>query len=393
MPRPKKQHLKQRSDGRYCCRYKDQWFMGWTEDEALEAREEYKRQEAARDVIRQNPTINQYAPEWLKREKSHVADQTYREAAILLEKLTDEIGSMYPRDVKPSDIKGVYVRRFSGKSSSYIRAGAQLYRSLFDALMDDGYCKTNPARAKSSKPPSGTTGGHRAITPQERQWIETLCTDHRAHAAIMAMLYAGIRPQECKALNIDRDIDRDAELIYIRESVHLDGYNGYVSNDTLKTEYSSRVIPLFPPLKKALEGRSGMLIQSAAGKQVTVQAWKSVWESYTSSLETAINKCPERWYGKKKEHQGKELPPFIHVTFTPYDLRHSFCTMCRDNRVEINTCIRWMGHKDAKMILRIYDAVSESRSAQEAARLNESLFGRQSGRQTEKSPANPPETT
>lgn len=381
MPRAKKQHLKQRKDGRYACRYKDQWFMGWTEDEAIQKRKEYKRQEAARDVIRQNPTINQYAPEWLIREKSHVADQTYRESAILLEKLTDEIGVMYPRDVKPSDIKAIYVRRFAGKSSSYIRAGAQLYRALFDALQDDGYCKSNPARAKSSKPPAGTTGGHRAITPQERQWIETLCTDHRAHAAVMAMLYAGVRPQECKAMSIDRDIDRDAELITVRESVHMDGYNKYISNETLKTEYSSRMIPLFPPLKKALEGRSGMLIQSASGKAVSVQAWRSAWESYVSCLETAINGCQERWYGLKREHNGKKLPPYVHITFTPYDLRHSFCTMCRDNRVEINTCIRWMGHKDAKMILRIYDEVSETRSAQEAARLNQTVFGRQTGRQ------------
>ena len=37
MPRPKKQHLKQRADGRYACRYRDQWFYGLTEGEALEA--------------------------------------------------------------------------------------------------------------------------------------------------------------------------------------------------------------------------------------------------------------------------------------------------------------------------------------------------------------------
>ena len=39
MPRQKKQHLKRRKDGRFACRYKDQWFYGQTEEEALEARE------------------------------------------------------------------------------------------------------------------------------------------------------------------------------------------------------------------------------------------------------------------------------------------------------------------------------------------------------------------
>ena len=39
MARPKKQHLKPRPDGRYVCRYKDQFFYRATEDEALQARE------------------------------------------------------------------------------------------------------------------------------------------------------------------------------------------------------------------------------------------------------------------------------------------------------------------------------------------------------------------
>ena len=56
------------------------------------------------------------------------------------------------------------------------------------------------------------------------------------------------------------------------------------------------------------------------------------------------------------------------------DLRHSFCCMCRDNGVEMNTCIRWMGHKDAKMILRIYDEASDARSAKEAEKLKKTLF-------------------
>jgi integrase len=117
-----------------------------------------------------------------------------------------------------------------------------------------------------------------------------------------------------------------------------------------------------------------MLIASAAGTPVTVQAWRSAWESYVTEMETAINGCSERWYGEKREHQGKELPPFIRFTVKPYDLRHSFCTWCRDNGVEINTCVHWMGHADAKMILQIYDEFSTERSKSEAEKLKKSLF-------------------
>ena len=40
MPRAKKQHLKQRKDGRYACRYKDQWFYSTDPDDALAIRDQ-----------------------------------------------------------------------------------------------------------------------------------------------------------------------------------------------------------------------------------------------------------------------------------------------------------------------------------------------------------------
>ena len=382
MPRLKKQHLKRRKDGRFACRYKNLWFYGDTEEEALGQREAYKEAEKRGELEKDaGPIIAEYALKWLPRVKVNIAAQTYKESAILLEKLLNHIGNMHFHEVKASDIKDVYSSEFASYSDSYIKSASHLYRALFDAAMGDGYCQTNPARDISAKPHKGTESESRAITAQERQWIETLCTDHRAHAAIMAMLYAGIRPQEAKAMSIDKAVNFDAGIISVTETVHLSGSNRYTVTDRMKTKFSKREVPLFPPLRKALEGKKGMLIQSAAGERVTVQAWKSVWESYKFSLETAINGCQERWYGRKKEHKGKELPPFVHVTFTPYDLRHSFCTMCRDNGVEINTCIHWMGHKDAKMILKIYDEYSPERSKKEAEKLEKSLFCSQNGSQ------------
>lgn len=381
MPRAKKQHLKQRKDGRYCAVYHGKQFMGWTEEEALQARKEYQRMEEAGEKY-DSPTIIEYALKWLPMAKTGTSDQTYAEAACLLEKLTKHIGMKRFNEIIPSDIKGVYTAEFSGLSDSYIKSGAQLYRALFDAAVSDGYCRINPAREKSAKPHRGETKTKtRSITKQEREWIGTLCTDHRAHPAVMAMLYAGIRPQEAKAMNIDRDVDFERGVISVTESVHMDGTNRYNRSPRLKTAFSKREIPLLPPLRKALEGRHGMLITSADGQEVSVQAWRSAWESYTCRMETAINGCQKRWWGRKEEHKGKELPPFVRFTVLPYDLRHSFCTMCRDNGVEINTCVHWMGHKDAKMILKIYDEFSPERSKNEAEKLEKTLFHMQNDMQ------------
>ena len=50
--------------------------------------------------------------------------------------------------------------------------------------------------------------------------------------------------------------------------------------------------------------------------------------------------------------------------------------------IELHTVIRWMGHADARMILQVYDSVTDEREAQEAERLK-AAFGGQFGSQCE----------
>lgn len=388
MARQKKQHLKLRADGRYACRYKNEWFYGATEEEALAAREQYKQDEREGNVFRSSATVAQYGASWLPIAHSAVSDATYRGLAIHLEHLCNVIGDVALIDVKPLMIKQVYSEEYLNMSQSYINGARQLFVALFDSAVENGLCKSNPARAKDAQPHKGSVGGHRAITEQERWWIEHYCTDHRAHAAAMAMLYAGIRPQEMKAMDIDKAVNFTAGTVTLTDFAHLDGMNHYHITKRGKTSNAARVIPLLSPLRRALAGKHGYLITSATGKPVTVTAWKCVWKSYVFAMETAINGCEKRWYGKTREHKailasGGTLPPWKEFTVVPYDLRHSFCTMCRDHGVELNTCIKWMGHADAKMILKIYDEVTDHRFRQEAAKLESSLIGSQNGSQTD----------
>ena len=193
----------------------------------------------------------------------------------------------------------------------------------------------------------------------------------------MCMLYAGIRPQEMKALNIDRDIDFEHDIITVQETAHVDGQK-YAFTGGMKTGWSKRKVPLFAPLKAALQGKHGYLITSAHGKPVTIQTWKTAWSSYLFSMETAINGVQKRWYGKTKDQQTKkeagELPPWIDFDIVPYTLRHAFCQFLRDSGVEINTARRWMGHADAKMILKVYDSISENRSETERQKVEKKLI-------------------
>lgn len=371
MPRAVKQHLVQRSDGRYRCKYKGKEFYGWSEDEAFAARDAYVASLEHGEITPM--TVTDFSLPWLKRAYPDVKDSTYEGLAIHLQHMIDVIGDKRLSEVLPSDIKNVYSISYSGLSNTYIQAAKQLYCSCFDAALSDGLIRYNPARDRSARPHRGKRVKERELSQQERRWITSLCVNHRAWPAVMAMLYAGLRPQEVKALNIDRDVDFDNNIITVREQVHVDGTK-YDFTDELKTEWSKRRIPLFMPLKQALEGKHGYLVTSAHGDKVeTIQAWKSAWESYIFAMETEINGCQKRWYGKKKEHKGADLPPWIDFDITPYTLRHGFCQMCRDAGVEINTCRKWMGHSDTKMILKVYDSVSEDRFTQEAVKVESRL--------------------
>ena len=383
MPREKKQKLKKRADGRYRCKYKGiEFYSTISSDDALAQREEYKRNEKA-GLIRKS-SVSDYALPWLKRTYPSVSDSTYTGLAIHIQHLIDEIGDKRISGVIPSDIKGVYSRQYANCSNSYLKAARQLYSALFDAAVADGLIRSNPARDRTAKPHKGSAPKTRPITPQERIWIETLCTDHRAYPIVMTMLYAGLRPQEAKAIKIDRDVDFENDTITVRETAHNDGQK-YDYTDEGKTAWSNRQIPLFPPLKAALKGKEGYLIASAHGERVTHTTWRVVWNSYVSKMETAINGVDRRWYGKTKEQQRLKaegnLPAWIEFDIVPYSLRKSFCVMCRDAGVELNTCRRWMGHADSKMILQVYDSVSEDRSEQERKKIENRLFGGQNGGQ------------
>lgn len=384
MPREKKPTLKRRKDGRYKCKYHDLQFYGSTPEEAFAAREAYKQQEQ-KGFVRQ--TVSDYALPWLSRSFPDVSDSTYTGLAIHLQHLVDQIGNRLISEIVPSDIKKVYSDQYSGLSGSYIRAAKQLYCALFDSAQADGLCRSNPARDKSAKPQRGKKPQERILSPTERIWIETLCTNHRAWPSVMCMLYAGLRPQEVKAMVIDRDVDFENNIITVQQTAHVSGQK-YAFSGAMKTDWSKRIVPLLPPLKKALEGRTGYVITSAHGEPVTIQTWKTAWASYICCMETAINGISKRWYGKTKAQKIKkaagELPAWIDFDIVPYTLRHAFCAMiCRDNGVELNTCRRWMGHADAKMILKVYDSVSGDREAQERKKVENSLIRVQNGVQPE----------
>lgn len=381
MPR---QSLTKRADGRYRVKYKDQYFYGKTQTEAMQKRDEYKR--AERDGLRAVcPTVSAYAVEWLPAHKRTVSVKCYNDYAKQLDTLCAIVGSFPLSSVTPTDIKRVYSEKYSGYSNYTIKRARMIFISLFDSAVADGYIRTNPCRNKTARPHKGTEGTHRELTPEEDALI--FAVDHPLRPAVMLMRYAGLRRGEALAINAARDID------YVKKEIHVRRAITYTSNQPIvkkpKTEAGARTVPLFDVLCGELDGIDGYIAQSKQNHGIMSEsAFRSAWASYIHAVECHINGYTQkRWYGNTRADKaviesGGTLPPWKTFDVRPHDLRHSFCTMLRDAGVDMHLTMEWMGHGDEKMILKIYDHVNEERRKNAVKSVEKIMQGGQNGGQT-----------
>ena len=386
-----RQTLKQRPDGRYACRYKGKFFYGATQSEALAAREAYKRmEEQGLRKESQEITLSAYVARWLPAYHAEASAKQYNQYAKIVDRLCENLGSRKMSDITATDIQ-TFFSGLIGLSDSYIKKHKSTVKGIFSAAVDDGIILRSPY-ASSIKIPKGPTGSHRAIEPWERDIVHQLAQTHRFGIGAMLMLYGGLRRGEALAFDIDRDVDFANNRIYVRESVSFDDTNqGHLKRP--KTAAGMRDLPLFRPLRDVLIGRRGKAVNSARGGIITNQAFRSMWRSYLSEASTIHNggRC-KRWAGRTNADKaaienGQEPAEWVPVSMQPYDLRHSFCTMLYDAGVDIKTAMKWMGHADEKMILKIYaHLTAQKEKAAEsavAAEVDKILNGSQNGSQSD----------
>lgn len=381
MPRPT---LKKRSDGRYRVKYKDKYFYGSTQSEAYAARDEYKRMlERGLKLDKDGMPVRTYAAKWVATYKAHVAHNTYVSHVLRLERFCNMYGDMRMNEITPTDIQS-FVNQFAGMSQSNISKHIGTIKAMFKSALGDRVVAFDPTL--NIVQPKGTKGTHRAISAEERALIQS--STHKLRAGAMVMLYAGLRRGEAMALDIDRDVDFEAGLIHVRKAVRFE--NGMPILVAPKTEAGTRVVPLLDILADELRGKHGLLIPGSDGNLIHFGAFNSAWRAFLTSLEVDANGCIERWYGRKRIHkkiiaEGGTLPPWKPVDIRPHDLRHSFCTLLYETGVDIKTAMKWMGHADHNMIMKIYahlSAEQERASYKKLAAGVDAMVGGQNGGQT-----------
>ena len=82
------------------------------------------------------------------------------------------------------------------------------------------------------------------------------------------------------------------------------------------------------------------MLHNDKGKRMTEQGWKRLWQSYMCDLNIKYGH-----QGAVNKHDPAGVPMVID-TFTPHQLRHTFCTLMYFAGVDVMTARDQMGHKD-----------------------------------------------
>lgn len=269
------------------------------------------------------------------------------------------------KEILTTDVKEYY-STLDGFSSSQITKHKNTLNNIFSSAVYDGIILKNPCYKVQA--PQGYSGTHRNLEQWEQNIIVKMQDKHILGPMMMTMLYAGLRRGEALALDIDRDIDFENNIITVREAI------SFVSNQPIlkepKTASGFRSIPLLPPLKSCLQGKHGLLLphtdKDGNPTHSTLAHFTSLYKSYINQAETLLNGCQKRWYGKKKEHLYYDLPEWQTFNVRTHDLRHTFATMLYNNNIDIKTAQKWLGHSSTDMILKIYAHLTVDRETKAA---------------------------
>lgn len=350
MPRQK---LKKRPDGRYVCKYHGKCFYGKTQGEAFAARDAYKRTESAPRPP-EEVTLQDYFPRYLMAYKANCTSRVVQEYTRHLQRVADKLGSKPMCDVTQTEMQEIYNELLVGVTTWTTAKFHGIVKACFQAAADDGLLDRNPCA--HVRQPKATPGGtHRALERWEIDLIQQTAKEHMMGPAAVVMLFAGLRRGEMLALDVDRDVDFDAGTITVRGSLRFNVGGMGPEFTTTKTAAGLRTIPLFPPARAVLEGKHGMLMPLYKGKnreQATDGVLTYWWRNYMKFL-SSVHGSP--------------------VAIRMHDLRHTFATMLYSYDVDIKTAVKWMGHSDSNMILKVYAHLTEEKEKAAALRVEEGL--------------------
>ena len=201
----------------------------------------------------------------------------------------------------------------------------------------------------------------RALTEEERERVMEF--EHRAQPSAMLMMMSGLRRGEATALQWN-DIDFENNTISVTKS-----YNFKTKEFKSPKNGKARVVMvpqiLIDYLKSLPRVSPLYVLTSARGGMMTEDSWRTMYESYMLDMNIHYGLG-----GAVNKHDNSAKIPMVIKTFTPHELRHTFCTTMFEAGVDAMTAKDQMGHADIQTTMSIYTHLSEQHKEKQANKLD-----------------------
>lgn len=359
---PKKSN-KKRNDGRIAVQVylgtvdgkrKYKTVYGKTQKEANEKAEELKiLMKKGIDVSSSNVFFQTWAEHWLASKKDEVSADRYSSLVSRSAIWIDALKSAQITQIKPFELQTILFsiaaqNPYTGlpMAKKTIRSYVQVINSIFDFAIDNRIIDFNPA-AKLKIPQTSPPSQRRALTKEERQRVMEF--EHRAKPSAMLMMLSGLRRGEATALQWS-DIDFVNNKISVTKSYNFK-QKEFKSPKNGKTRVVS-VPQILVDYLKTLPRESPFVLTNSKGGMMTEDSWKRLYNTYMLDMNIHYG-----FNDTVSKHSMHKVPMVIN-TFTPHELRHTFCTIMYEAGVDALTAKEQLGHSDIKTTLSIYTHLS-----------------------------------
>lgn len=346
---------------------------GKTPGEVLEKKfakiDELKKGRAAYDKRKKDITFEEYAKTWLPLYNSRLQDSTRKDIEARLKNyINPHIGNLRMKDITRSDLTALF-ESMAGMSTDRIAKARQTLRKVLECAYEDGYIARVPNLKTMDVPRGKEADPRRPVTPYERKLTLEVAKYHRAGPWVLTMLYCGLRPQECAALQ-GRHINFKTNQITVEQALKRDG-----AIDTTKSRAGRRAVPIPPPLLPYLPKVEpfAYVFTSATGNQLTHKTLHIMWRSFKREMNIAAG-CPvyrnalvpcmesvkDCGHGCMRLLQDyirdgigrREFP--IMDDLVPYVYRHTFCTDAVTAGVPLELLKELAGHSSISVTAKFY---------------------------------------
>ena len=324
------------------------------------------------DISASNDSFKVWAEYWLVSKRYEVSADRYSTLQSRSAVWGDALKNAQISQIKPFELqtilfsiaaKNPYTNEPMAKKT--IRGYVQVITAIFDFAIDNRVIDYNPATKLKIPQAATATIQRRALTEQERQRVMEF--EHRAKPSAMLMMLSGLRRGEATALQWN-DIDFINNKISVTKS-----YNFKSKDFKTPKNGKSRVVSVPQILidyLKTLPKVSPFVLTNARGGMMTEDSWKRLYQSYMLDMNIEYG-----FGGSINKHAITIDVTMVIATFTPHELRHTFCTIMFEAGIDALTAKEQLGHSDIKTTLSIYTHLSAQHKELQVNKLDDFLKG------------------